>query len=114
MESTHYLIFAILCMAVTTFATRALPFVLLKNYAQHPVLLHLGRYLPPAVMTLLVLYSLKNISLTMLPYGLPELCAIVIVVLMHIWRRNALLSIASGTAFFMFVQQTTWLHNLLV
>lgn len=114
MESTHYLIFAILCMAAATFTTRALPFVLLKDYAQHPILLHLGRYLPPAVMTLLVLYSLKNISLTVLPYGLPELCAIVIVALIHMWRRNALLSIASGTAFFMFVQQTMWLNNLLV
>jgi len=39
------------------------------------------------------------------PHGLPEALAMLTTVLLHLWRRHFLLSIAAGTAFYMFVVQ---------
>ena len=64
MTDTVYLLSVILVMTVATFATRAFPFVALKGKGDHPTLDFLGRYMPPAVMTILVLYSLKSVNLT--------------------------------------------------
>lgn len=104
MDRELYLILAIAVMAVATFATRALPFLLLGE-GRHPLLLYLGRYLPPVVMTLLVLYSIREVPFTAAPYGLPHLLAIAVTAAVHLWRRNALLSIACGTGLFMWLQQ---------
>jgi branched-subunit amino acid transport protein AzlD len=52
-------------------------------------------------MLLLVLYCLKDVRWTSIPYGTPELAAIVIVAVAHVWRGNALLSIVSGTVAYM-------------
>jgi len=106
MNGTTYLIAVIGVMTAATFFTRVLPFALLRNMADHPLLLFLGRYTPPAIMTILVLYSLRGIDLTAAPFGAPELTASLITVTLHLWLRNTLLSIFSGTAFYMFVVQT--------
>ena len=106
MSETTYLIAVIFVMTAATFLTRVLPFVLLRNMADHPLLLFLGRYTPPAIMTILVLYSLRGIELTTAPFGAPELIASLITVTLHLWLRHALLSIFTGTAFCMLVVQT--------
>jgi len=95
-----YLLTFILTMAAATFATRALPFVLFRNQ-QHPVVLFLGRYLPPAVMTLLVMYCLKGVTWTSGTYGLPEAASLAIVIALHLAFKNALISIFCGTGFYM-------------
>lgn len=59
MSVTALLVFIGVC-ALTTFATRLLPFVALARQADHPLILHLGRYLPPAVMLILVIYALRD------------------------------------------------------
>ena len=52
MSGPLYLLLAIAVMAAATFATRAASFLLLRSHSRHPLVLHLGRYLPPAAMTL--------------------------------------------------------------
>jgi len=105
---TAYLLSVILVMSLATFATRVIPFVALKGLKEHPLLLFLGRYLPPAIMTLLVLYSLKGIDLAQAPHGFPELSAVALTALLHRWRGNALLSIFGGTLWYMVLVQQ-WL-----
>jgi branched-subunit amino acid transport protein AzlD len=56
-------------------------------------------------MTLLLLYCLKDVSLATAPHGLPEALALAAVVGLHLWRRNALLSIGAGTGLYMFLVQ---------
>jgi branched-subunit amino acid transport protein AzlD len=95
-----YLLAFIVTMALATFVTRALPFWIFRDQ-QHPVVLFLGRYLPPAVMTLLVMYCLKEVQWTSGNHGLPELLSLAIVVIAHLLFKNALISIFSGTALYM-------------
>ena len=96
----------ILAVAAGTQITRWLPFWLFpENKEPPPVVTYLGRVLSPAVMGLLVVYCLKNVTWTASPHGLPELLAITAVVLLHRWKGNVLLSITGGTALYMALVQ---------
>lgn len=92
--------------AVGTMATRFLPFLLFRDSRPAPPLVrYLGQTLPAAIFAMLVVYCLKDVPLRDSPHGLPEALAILATVLLHLWRRHFLLSIAAGTAFYMFVVQ---------
>ena len=96
----------ILAVAAGVQLTRWLPFVLFPENRQPPkVVLYLGRVLPPAMMGLLVAYSLKDVSVTAAPHGIPEAIAIAVVAGLHLWKRNVLLSIAAGTVIYMVLVQ---------
>ncbi|MBA4502151.1 branched-chain amino acid transporter permease [Marinobacterium marinum] len=105
MESVAYLLSVIAVAAVATFMTRALPFLLLYRWAEHPMLKHLGRYLPPVLMVLLLMYALKDALVTG-THLLPSLAALAVVTVLHLGLRNPLISILSGTGLFMFLTQT--------
>lgn len=107
-DGTLYLLLVCLVMTVATFITRLIPFVAFRDRHDHPLLLYLGRYMPPAIMTLLVLYSLKSLDLTQAPYGINELLALLLTALLHLWRGNALLSIFAGTLLYMAAVQSGW------
>ncbi|TVO74834.1 branched-chain amino acid transporter permease [Sedimenticola selenatireducens] len=108
MSQTGYLLAVFLVMMIATFITRLIPFVAFRNKSDHPLLMYLGRYMPPAIMTLLVLYSLKSLDFTQTPYGVNELLALLLTTLLHLWRGNALLSIFSGTLLYMAAVQFGW------
>lgn len=93
-----YLIGAVAVMAVATFLTRAAPFWLLRGQAERAWLRYLGRYLPAAVLTVLVFYCLRGVAPVAPRYGLPEAAGVLATVALHRWRRQALLSIGGGTA----------------
>jgi len=96
----------ILVISAVTFGLRAAPFLLFSGSGRIPkVIVYLGNVLPPAVMGMLIIYCLKNISLVQNPYGIPELIAVTAVVGLHLWRRNNLLSIIGGTVMYMFLVQ---------
>ena len=100
---TVLIVFAI---ALGAMASRFTPFLLFPESKQPPqVVSYLGRVLPPAMMGLLVVYCLKGVSIAAYPYGLPELIAIAFLVLLHLWRKNVLLSIAGGTIVYMLLVQ---------
>ena len=93
-------------MVVMTAATRFLPFIIFNGKRKTPPLVeHLGKVLPCAIMGMLVVYCLKDVSLTSAPFGLPELIGIAVVALLHIWKRNSLLSIGVGTVCYMLLVQ---------
>ena len=101
MNDLTYLLLVILVMTGATFLTRLTPFILLQHKADHPLLLFLGRYTPPAIMTILVLFSLGSVNVTQSPYGIPELMAVALTIGTHLWLRHSLLSIFAGTGFYM-------------
>lgn len=96
----------ILIMAGITFFIRVLPFVLFPGNKKTPsYILYLGKVLPYAIIGMLVVYCLKDVSLSAAPFGLPELVAALAIIAVHVWKRNTLLSIGGGTVFYMFLVQ---------
>lgn len=93
-------------IALGTQITRALPFILFPESKETPgYIIYLGKVLPYAAMGLLVVYCLKNVSLLVSPYGLPEAIAILCVAVLHLWKNNTLLSIGTGTVVYMVLVQ---------
>jgi branched-subunit amino acid transport protein AzlD len=90
-------------MASIIIFTRLLPFLFFRKKHPPEILSYLEQSIPPLIMLLLVLYCLKDVQWTSAPYGSPELGAIAIVIMVHLWKSNALLSILSGTASYMFI-----------
>ena len=100
---------AILIIAVTalvTVLTRALPFVAFGKRPLPRIVLYLGRVLLAAIMAALVVYCLKDLDFTRFPFGLAEILSVVVVAVMHSWKRNSLLSIGIGTACYMVLIRT--------
>lgn len=93
-------------MALVTAALRFLPFLIFgENRKTPPLIAYLGQVLPYAIMGMLVVYCLKGVSLTAAPFGIPEIIGCVIVAGLHIWKRNTLLSIGTGTVCYMLLVQ---------
>lgn len=93
-------------IALVTLLTRLLPFLLFLGKRQPPApILYLGRVLPCAIMGMLVIYCLKNVSLVAAPYGVPELLGVLIAAALHVWKRNTLLSITVSTVAYMLLVQ---------
>ena len=89
-----------------TMLTRFLPFLLFPAGKPTPKYIqYLGKVLPAAVFGLLVIYSLKNINLFAGSHGIPELISIAVVIGLHLWKRQMLLSIAGGTVCYMLLVQ---------
>lgn len=102
----QYTLIAILIIAAVTFAIRVAPFILFgKGKTTPKYVTYIGSYLPPAVMSMLIIYCLRNVSLSRFPFGLPELIGIAVVALLHLWKRNNLISIIGGTAMYMIAVQ---------
>lgn len=100
------IILTVVAVALGAMATRFTPFLLFPEGKHAPELVvYLGKVLPPVMMGLLVVYCLKDVPIQSNPHGLPELIAIAFIVLIHIWRRNVLLSIGSGTILYMILVQ---------
>ncbi len=66
---------------------------------------YLGKALPPAVFAMLVVYCLKNVQVLSGAHGLPELLAIIVVILLHLKWRQMLVSIVGGTICYMALVQ---------
>jgi branched-subunit amino acid transport protein AzlD len=97
---------AIALMAAATALTRFLPFWVFKPGRKPPAVIgYLGRALPPAMLALLVVYCLRDTNLRAAPHGLCEALGCAVVALLHLWRKNALLSIFGGTAVYMALVQ---------
>ena len=95
-----------LAMALGIMATRFIPFLLFTRKDKLPQwVLYLGWVLPHASMTMLLVYCLKDVRPAAAPHGLPELLGVLFTAGVQLWRKNVLLSIAGGTAFYMFLVQ---------
>jgi len=105
MTLTEQIVTIALCV-LGTMASRFLPFLLFGEKRPTPrYIAFLGKALPSAVFALLVVYCLKNVSLTSGTFGLPEGIAILATVLLHLWKRQMLVSVAGGTVVYMLLVQ---------
>ena len=103
----RYVILVIAVMAIVTILLRFLPFLVFDRGEQSPGWIsYLGKVLPPAVISLLLVYCLRNINLTEGNHGLPELLCVAVAVLLHSWKRNTLLSIGVSTLLYMVIVQS--------
>ena len=91
-------------MAAVTIALRFLPFLVFHEKTPSYIS-YLGKVLPPAIIGMLVVYCLKDVSLASSPFGIPELAASVSVAGMQALKRNAVISILTGTAIYMLLIQ---------
>ncbi|WP_334074572.1 MULTISPECIES: branched-chain amino acid transporter permease [Paenibacillus] len=93
-------------IVIGTMMTRFIPFIVFPPGRPTPrYVQYLGKVLPSATLGLLVIFSVKDVNFTAGSHGVPELMAMAIVTFLHLWRRNMLLSIASGTLVYMFLIQ---------
>ena len=97
----------ILVMAAVTFLLRGLPFLLFAKNTPKPIL-YLGDVLPYSVMAMLVVYCLKGVNFLGGSHGIPEVIAVAVVVLLHKWKHNTLLSILAGTVCYMVLVQAVF------
>lgn len=106
MTVTQRIITIAIC-AVSTMITRFLPFAVFQSKKRETpkFIEYLGKALPAAVFAMLVVYCLRNVEILSGTHGLPELIAIVVVVLLHLWKKQMLLSIAGGTICYMLLVQ---------
>ncbi|MBE6122847.1 MAG: branched-chain amino acid transporter AzlD [Erysipelotrichaceae bacterium] len=99
-------ILTILICSAATILIRFLPFAVFSGKRKTPeYVLYLGRALPPAIFSMLVVYCLKGVSLFQGSHGIPEAIASAVTVALHLWKRQTLLSIAGGTLCYMFLVQ---------
>lgn len=99
-------ILLIVTSVIITFATRALPFLLFKGKAVLPKwVTYIGKVLPSAVITVLVVYCLRSISFTAASGFLPAVIGVCAVAALHLYKRNNLLSIGGGTVIYMVLLQ---------
>lgn len=97
-------------MAVITFLLRFIPFLVFPAGKKTPaVITYLSNALPCAIMGMLVIYCLKDVSLFSGNHGIPEAICVIIVVLLHKGKHNSLLSIAVGTVVYMLLVQMVFI-----
>ena len=105
MSNLIYPISVIGVIALVTWGLRAFPFILFGGRPLPRTMQYLGRVLPPAIMTVLVIYCLRDTTFGQYPFGFPELVACLLVVILQITRRNMYLSIVAGTVCYMLLLQ---------
>jgi branched-subunit amino acid transport protein AzlD len=104
--NNRYVIAMVAVAAIVTALLRFAPFLIFgKGRKTPPLVTYLGKVLPCAVMGMLVVYCMKDVVITAWPHGIPELLGCIIVALLHIWKRNSLLSIGVGTVAYMLMVQ---------
>ena len=108
MTDRAYVFGAIVAMALVTMLLRALPFVAAAWLKKHALVLHLGRFLPLAIMSLLLLHAMVGAAREHRQGPWPELLSVALVLMIQ-WRtRNALLSMLVGTGSYVLMRNLGW------
>ncbi|MBR0510936.1 MAG: AzlD domain-containing protein [Clostridia bacterium] len=101
MSDLIYPLSAIGVIALVTWGLRAFPFLLFAKRPLPKTIRYLGKVLPPAIMTVLVVYCLKDTDFSQTPFGVPELLSGALVVILQTIKKNMYLSIIAGTVCYM-------------
>ncbi len=99
--SHWYVWSAIVAMAAVTFLIRALPFLGARWLKGSPRVSQIGVFLPPAIMALLLIHSVRELGASSPQSWWPALVAVGATLLLQILAGRALVSIASGTVLYM-------------
>ena len=94
---------------VVTLALRALPFLVIGPLRDSTFVRFLGHHMPVGVMVILTAYTLRTVPVAPWPHALPEVIGLAVTVGLHLWRRNATLSIVAGTL--AYVASTSWVFT---
>ena len=93
-----------------TMATRFLPFLIFNSKMKTPAYVqYLGKVLPSATMSLLVVFSLRHVDLSGVYHGIPDIIAVAVTVLLHLWKGNMFLSFGGGTILYMVLVQQVFI-----
>ena len=92
-------------MAIVSYLIRLVPFLIFRGKETPKYITYLGEVLPFAIMGMLLVYCLKDVHPLSGTHGIPELIAVVGTALLHIWKRNVLLSLVVGTVGYMVLVQ---------
>ena len=103
--SNYELYIAIAIMSLVNLFTRIFPFLFFTKKELPKSLQFVEKFFPPVIMTILIVYSIKDIDFVIFPYGLKEIGAIFFTALLHIILKNYLVSIFVGTIFYMALVQ---------
>ncbi|TXJ30191.1 branched-chain amino acid transporter AzlD [Brachyspira aalborgi] len=104
------LLITALIIVFATVIIRFLPFIIIrKSIAERRYIKFLGDMMPYSMIALLIIYCLKEVNLIKYPYGIPELISIAIIIILHIIKRNVLISIGVGTVIYMILVQTIFI-----
>ncbi len=99
--NSYEIYIAIAVMAVVNFFTRVFPFLFFRKIDLPPYIIFIEKYFPSVIMTILIVYTLKDINFDMLPYGIKEISGILFTAILHLRLKNYLISIFAGTIFYM-------------
>lgn len=106
MISIGYAIVIIIFAAISTAATRFLPFIIFDRGGEAPSWIkYLGKVLPPAIMSMLLIYCVRNVHIMIVNEWAPHLICIALAGGLHLWKRNTLLSIGVSTVLYMVLIQ---------
>jgi branched-subunit amino acid transport protein AzlD len=100
MPDTPYLIAAVAASAAITWGLRALPFAVLAPLRTSVVVGYLGARMPLGVLVILIAYTMRGLPLAHPARALPDVLALAVTIALHLWRRNAVLSILGGTVIY--------------
>ena len=104
--TTAQQLITILMISLGTMSMRFLPFLIFLAGKPTPKYIrYLGKVLPGAVFGMLVVYCLKNVSVTSFPFGIPELIGIAVTAVLHLWKKQMILSMGAGTIVYMILVQ---------
>lgn len=99
-------IITVAVVVLGTMLTRFLPFLLFPANKPTPrYIQYLGKVLPAAALGLLVIYCFKDMNMASDSHGIPELLSVAVVIGLHLWKKQMLLSIAAGTICYMLLVQ---------
>lgn len=104
--TTEKLIISIIVISTITLFTRAVPFILFgRGEKPSPIILYLGKYLPPAIICIIIVYCFKDVTILSGSRGIPELISIIAVIFLQLKLKNTMISIFTGTIMYMFLIQ---------
>lgn len=108
MADVHAVILIAVVAAVTALL-RFLPFLIFGGGRQAPrYVVFLGEKLPYAIIGMLIVYCVRNISFAAPAQWAPPAISIAVVAALHVWKRNTLLSIVGGTVLYMVLVQAVF------
>ena len=99
--NSYEIYIAIAVMAVVNFFTRVFPFLFFRKIDLPPYIIFIEKYFPSVIMTILIVYTLKDINFDMVPYGIKEISGILFTAILHLTLKNYLISIFAGTILYM-------------
>lgn len=93
---------AIAVSAMVNIILRGIPFVFLGRKKEiGPRMKSLGDMLPATIMAILVIYCIRSIAESGMTSNVITMVSVAVTAILHIWKKNSILSISGGTVLYM-------------